>query len=92
MKSLYFYGASDDLEEMESDFGLSDEFVGDILINDSLKIVWSYDGDWHLTPYGRVPKGWIAKKISGTSDFIHLQVPESQIDKIKIVDLGLEDE
>lgn len=86
MKHIYIYGASDDLHEIETDFDNGEEFVGDAEIyefgtSNRLLVNWEYDGDWHIsvTPNemtGGLPKGWSVRKIEGTSDFIHVQVPD----------------
>jgi hypothetical protein len=89
MKNMYLYGASDDLCEMESDFGIEEEFVGDALFNEQLKFRWRYDGDWHIDAFGTIPDGWKVRKISGTSDFIHIQIPEDQV--VQYLDLGLDE-
>ena len=88
MKNLYLYGASDDLYEVESDFGLSDEFYNNFVIkffSTELLAEYRYDGDWHIGIFGDIPKGWIVRKISGTSDFIHIQTPEDEATHVKLV-------
>ncbi|MDP9353711.1 MAG: hypothetical protein M3R02_00195 [Chloroflexota bacterium] len=75
MKNIYLYGASDDLHEVETDFDRGHEGYGDVLIND-VRAAYSYDGDWKIKLYGTLPPGWKVRKIEGTSDFVHIQVPD----------------
>lgn len=84
MKNLYIYGASDDLHEVDSDFGTKDEFYGDAMLNKA-RITWNYDsGDWKITiDEGNLPHDWKVKRISGTSDVIHIQIPEGSTVRLK---------
>ena len=76
MKNLYIYGDSDDRHEVNSDFGVDDEFTGDAMLNQA-RITWKYHGDWKITiEEGNLPTTWKVKKIKGTSDFIHIQIPD----------------
>lgn len=88
MKNLYLYGASDDLYEVESDFGLRDEFYDNYTIkffSAELKVIQSYDGDWKINITGDLPHGWVYTKISGTSDFVHIQIPDDEAPHVKLV-------
>lgn len=77
MKNIYLYGASDDCHELESDFGVSAESYSGLKINDVF-IDYKFDGDWKINIKGEFPKTWIVKKIVGTSDFIHIQIPDAE--------------
>lgn len=81
MKNVYIYGQSDDCHEVESDFGLGDEFYSDAMLN-TLKIHWEYDGDWKITTTGKIPDGWVLHKIDGTSQVVHVQIPNG--DKVTL--------
>ena len=81
MKNVYIYGHSDDCHEVESDFGLRDEFYSDAMLN-TLKIHWEYDGDWKITTTGKIPDGWVLHKIDGTSQVVHVQIPNG--DKVTL--------
>lgn len=89
MKNIYLYGASDDLAELDSDFGLREETSPEFgfKINDMV-FEFEFDGDWgvHLKE-GEVPAGWKVYGIDGNtaSKFrrlknagvaIHIQAPE----------------
>ena len=76
MKNLYIYGHSDDCHEVDSDFGLRDEFYSDAMLN-TIRIHWDYNSDWNINLSGETPSCWIVKKISGTSDFVHIQIPDA---------------
>lgn len=75
-KNIYIYGHSDDCHEIETDFDRGEESYGDVWINDVLLVHWEYNSDWKITITGHAPNGWKIKKISGTSDFIHISVPD----------------
>lgn len=94
MKNLYLYGASDDCYEIESDFNLSDEFYDNYKIkffSTELEVDQRYDGDWKIDVKGELPKGWVLTKISGTSDFIHIQISEDEAKHVTLVEPENED-
>ena len=75
MRNIYLYGASDDCHELDSDCGISAESYNGLRIND-VYVDYEFDGDWKINLRGEIPPHWIVKKIEGTSDFIHIQIPE----------------
>lgn len=89
MKNIYLYGASDDLAELDSDFGLREETSPELgfKIND-MEFAFEFDGDWGVClEKGSVPDGWKLFGIDGNtaSKFrrlpnaglvIHLQAPD----------------
>jgi len=89
MKNIYLYGASDDLHELDSDCGIQAESSSGLKINDVF-IDYKYDGDWKINLKGEFPPTWIARKIEGTSEFIHIQVPDNE--DVKVYEPGEETE
>ena len=81
MKNIYLYGASDDCHELESDFGASAESYSSLKIDDVF-VDYEYNGDWKINLRGELPKSWVVKNIEGTSDFIHIQIPDDEQVKI----------
>jgi len=81
MKNLYLYGASDDCHELESDFGVRAESYSGLKIDDVF-VNYTFDGDWKINLKGNVPKTWIVRKIEGTCDFIHIQIPDGEEVKV----------
>ena len=84
MKNIYLYGASDDCHGIDTDFDSGFEGYGDIGIND-IRAKYTYDGDWKIQLFGKLPANWKVKKIEGTSEFIHIQVPDNE--KLEFKDL-----
>jgi hypothetical protein len=82
MKNIYLYGYSDDLLEVDSDFGLGAEIPwgesGRIKIN-TMTFAFLFTDAWDIAYKGVLPRGWKLYKIDGlTHDVvIHLQIPDS---------------
>jgi len=89
VKNIYLYGASDDLGELESDFGVSAEVSPSIgvKVND-MHFKYVFDGDWGVyLDSGDLPEGWKLHTIHGNTAIacrrkenagmvIHLQIPK----------------
>jgi len=77
MKNIYLYGASDDCNELETDFGVRAESYSGLKINDVF-VEYEFDGDWKIKLVGDIPSSWIVRIIEGNSVFIHIQIPNDE--------------
>lgn len=98
MKNIYLYGASDDLAELDSDFGLREETSPELgfKINDMV-FGYEFDGDWGVyLKEGEVPADWKLFAVNGNVAsnlrrkpnaglVIHLQAPEDAEIKLYVM-------
>lgn len=89
MRNLYFYGASDDLcevdcpeardlsdEAAEPGFAVTTSYVeGGVAVNWTFEVRYAYDGDWAVWVEGELPPGWTCYPVGG--NMAHVARPRS---------------
>lgn len=96
MKNIYLYGCSDDLCQVNSDFGIEAEVplgssgIVKVKINDV--VFWfGYLDAWVISRRGKLPPRWRVFKFEATSgEIIHLQIPSG--DKVRVFEQGGDDQ
>jgi len=97
MKNIYFYGASDDCHEIDTDYGKSwESYTGFKLkyLDKETDVDYTYDGDFSIfiSETGTLPASWKWKFIKGNanrgySQFVHLQIPDIDAKEINFVEI-----